>query len=118
GGIYRDTVLLGGDAGVLNAGVLGQDSVLSAVYRGRPFYVWGDTNRAAYPLGNFSSTGARGLPGALEYYEDDAGFVRAMAPIPGDGQPVWLSGLAVVSGDGGEELWASYAKIIDLGHTA
>src|SRR5436309_2704950 len=48
-GIYRDTVLLGGDGGVSNGGVLGQDSVLSAVYRGTPFFIWGDTNRASYP---------------------------------------------------------------------
>ena len=45
GGIYRDTVLLGGDGGVLEGGVLGQDSVLSTVYRGEPFFIWGDTNR-------------------------------------------------------------------------
>ena len=43
---------------LLNAGVLGQDSVLSAVYKGRVRYFWGDTNRAAFPLGNFFSTGA------------------------------------------------------------
>lgn len=116
-GIAADTVLLGGTGNVLNAGVLGQDSVLSAVYRGEPFYIWGDTNRAPYPLGNFSSTGARGQPQALRYYAFDAGFVRAMAPLPGPG-PVWLAGLAVVHGDGGDELWASYAKIVSLGVNA
>src|SRR5688572_28096735 len=53
GGIYRDTVLLGREAPIqkslLNAQVIGSDSVQSAIYRGRIRWFWGDTNRPAYP---------------------------------------------------------------------
>src|SRR4051812_44554359 len=52
-GIYNDTVLAGRkpplDQPVLNAQVLGQDSVQRAIYRGQIHWFWGDTNRAAYP---------------------------------------------------------------------
>ncbi|MBN1511093.1 MAG: hypothetical protein JXB13_03690, partial [Phycisphaerae bacterium] len=45
GGIYRDSVLLGKPVPirhpVINARVLGQDSVLNAVYRGRIYWFWG-----------------------------------------------------------------------------
>jgi len=69
GGIYRDSVLLGRDAGIkqplLNAKVLGQDSVQAVVYRGKVHWLWGDTNRPGYPLGNFHMPGATSkLPGA------------------------------------------------------
>ena len=42
----------------LRAGVLGCDSVLNAIYEGRLFWIWGDTKRLSYPLGNFHATGA------------------------------------------------------------
>jgi hypothetical protein len=61
-GIYRDSVLLGDKVPIaqplLNGGVLGQDSVLNATYKGRLYWFWGDTNRAGYPLGNFAVSGA------------------------------------------------------------
>src|SRR5262249_247663 len=61
-GIYRDSVLAGFEVPMgeplLNGQVLGSDSVLNAVYRGRLFWVWGDTNRPGYPLGNFQVTAA------------------------------------------------------------
>ena len=61
-GIYRDSVLLGGEVHLrdplLNAQVVGSDSVNSIVYHGRVHWFWGDTNRASYPLGNFHVPGA------------------------------------------------------------
>ena len=61
-GIYRDSVLLGREPPLreplLAGGVLGQDSVVTAVLGGRLLWFWGDTSRAAYPLGNFSVSGA------------------------------------------------------------
>jgi hypothetical protein len=61
-GIYRDSVLLGRrspiKAPLLNGQVLGSDSVLNAVYRGKIYWFWGDTNRPGYPLGNFDTSGA------------------------------------------------------------
>ena len=56
-GIYRDNRLLGRSAPIeqplLNGMVFGSDSVVTAVYRGKLHWFWGDTNRPSYPLGNF-----------------------------------------------------------------
>jgi len=123
-GIYRDSVMVGRKVPIrkplLNAQVLGQDSVQTAVYHGRMFWMWGDTSRISYPLGNFNMTGAttplpaggldpeRGID--LEYFTAESGFVRGMAPLPGEG-PTWLDGLVVLPEDGKDRLFASYVKI-------
>jgi hypothetical protein len=125
-GIYRDSVLTGDQVPIreplLNGRVVGQDSVVNAVYRGKVYWFWGDTNRPDYPLGNFHAPGATSeLPGRggldpavgvdLSYLVDDKGFARPTAPIPGDG-PTWLSGLVVLRDrDGNERMFANYAKI-------
>jgi len=67
-GIYRDTELLGqpppGNTPLVRADVAGQDSVQAAVFQGKIYWFWGDTNRLGYPLGNFRTTGAVSpLPG-------------------------------------------------------
>ena len=66
----------------LYAGVMGQDSVQATPYRGKIFWLWGDTNVAHYPLGNFQTTAALSpLPGAecrpdlgihFDYFTDPA----------------------------------------------
>ena len=109
-GIYRDSVLTGDKVPIreplLNGQVFGQDSVVNAVYRGKIYWFWGDTNRPDYPLGNFHVPGATselpdrgGLdPGTgvnLTYFVDDRGFARPTAPMPGEG-PTWISGLVVL----------------------
>ena len=49
---------------LLNGQVFGQDSVVNAVYQGKIYWFWGDTNRPDYPLGNFHVPGAISeLPG-------------------------------------------------------
>lgn len=131
-GVYRDTVLLGRRAPVrrplTNAGVLGQDTVMACVYRGRIYWFWGDTNRAAYPLGNFSVSGAMsefpdngGLdPSAgvnLRYFEDADGFSKKMCPLPGPG-PVWIEGLMVCGRGGEERLVAQYSRMKSLAEVA
>jgi hypothetical protein len=129
-GIYVDTELLGRKAPVvqplLNAGVLGQDSVLAEVFRGKIYWFWGDTSQAAYPLGNFSMTGATSaLPSNggldpstgvnLDYYADGKGFVKKMAPLPDPG-PVWVDGIMVLKDDAGEDrMLAHYSRMKDLG---
>jgi hypothetical protein len=128
-GIYRDSVLTGDHVPIreplLNGRVLGQDSVVNAVYRGKIYWFWGDTNRPDYPLGNFHAPGAiselpdrGGLDPAtgvdLNYFLDANGFARPTAPIPGDG-PTWLSGLVVLRDrDGNERMFANYAKIRNM----
>ncbi|MEZ6132771.1 MAG: hypothetical protein R3C59_29230 [Planctomycetaceae bacterium] len=126
GGIYHDSVLLGDRvplaAPVLNAGVLGSDSVENAVFNGRIHWFWGDTNLPQHPLGIFDVPGATSeLPqnGGLQadvgvdlrYFEKSPGVARATADLPGSG-PTWISGLTVLPDESGRErMFASYAKI-------
>jgi hypothetical protein len=114
-GIYHDTVLAGRKAPlelpVLNAQVLGQDSVQRALYRGQIHWFWGDTNRVGYPLGHFGMAGAvSDLPdhGGLDpsvgvnlrYFTDDHGFSRPM--VPGVNLR-WADGFLVLKDPAGQE---------------
>jgi hypothetical protein len=123
--LYRDSVLAGRPVSIkqplLNGLVFGSDSVVNAVYRSRVYWFWGDTNRPAYPLGNFHVPGATSaLPGHggldpevgvdLTYFVDGQGFARPTAQMPGDG-PTWIDGLVVVRDGNRERLFASYVKV-------
>lgn len=126
GGIYRDSVLLGRSVPLarplLNGLVFGQDSVFTVVHAGKLYWFWGDTGRPAYPLGNFHMSGATSrLPGDggldpevgvdLEYFVDEKGFSRGMAPMPGEG-PTWADAFVTLpDGSGRARLFAAYAKI-------
>ncbi|MHC4876604.1 MAG: hypothetical protein ACYTGL_08900 [Planctomycetota bacterium] len=126
GGIYRDSVLLGDDVPVqqpvLNAKVLGQDSVMNAVCDGRLYWFWGDTNRPKYPLGNFHVPGATSkLPqqGGLDpvagvdlrYFIGPDGFAKETCRMPGPG-PTWIDALTVVpDAAGNERMFARYVKV-------
>ena len=128
-GIYADSVLLGEkppiEKPLLNAQVSGSDSVVSAIYRGRLHWFWGDTNRLKYPLGLFHVPGATsrlpndgGLDPAvgvnLDYFVDGEGFAKATCKMPGDG-PTWIWGLTVITDDAGRErLFCGYMKIRGL----
>jgi hypothetical protein len=94
-GIYRDSVLTGTPvpvrSPVLNAEVMGQDTVRVVPYRGKLFWLWGDTDRSDNPFGNFETTAAAselpslgGLdPSAgvnLTYFTGTDGFVKPMFP--------------------------------------
>ena len=125
-GIYRDSLLAGKQVPLErplgNAEVTGSDSVLTANYRGKIYWFWGDTNRVRYPLGNFQVTGATselpengGLDPAagvnLHYFTRDDGFARAMTDIPGAGL-TWLSGLVVThETTGRQRMFAHYVKV-------
>lgn len=124
-GLYRDSIKLGHKAPIteplLNTGVVGQDSALCSIYRGKLFWIWGDTSWMRHPLGNFGATGATsdlptsgGLPidtGInLHYFaREDSRFVKPMMPRqPGDESGVyWMSCLMTVpDADGHEHLMA------------
>jgi hypothetical protein len=128
-GIYRDSVLTGTPVPlknpVLNGQVMGQDSVLTCIYHGRLFWMWGDTARPSYPLGNFATSGAvSDLPGQggldpdvgvdLEYFVDEDGFSRPMCPMKEPGL-VWLDGLITVKdNDGRQRMVADFTRLEDL----
>ena len=125
-GIYRDTLRLGREAPTadpaLNGLVFGSDSAMAEPFRGSIRWFWGDTSKPSYPLGNFHMPGATSLlPGDggldpmvgvdLDYFVGEDGFAKPTAEMPGPG-PTWLGGLAVLrDADGGERMFAGYAKI-------
>jgi hypothetical protein len=129
-GIYRDSVLTNTPVplknSVINGQVMGQDSVFTRIYRSRLFWMWGDTARPSYPLGNFAMSGAvSDLPGQggldpsvgvdLEYYVGEDGFSRKMSPLKEQGL-VWLDGLLTVKGpQGNERMVAKFARLKGLG---
>jgi len=129
-GIYRDTVLVGRRSPirepVLNGRVLGQDSAMAAVYRGKVYWFWGDTQRESYPLGNFAMSGATselsgkggidpGIGVDLSYFVDHEGFSKKMAPLDGPGM-IWLDGLMTLEDESGSErLVAHYSRMKSLG---
>lgn len=125
-GIYRDTVLLGKEPPIrqplLNAQVTGCDSVLTAIYRGKMHWFWGDTNQVAYLLGNYNVPGAtsplvssgeliseRGVN--FDYFVGEKGFAKSVCKMPGEG-PTWIGGLAVLPDAAGRErMLTGYVKI-------
>jgi hypothetical protein len=130
-GIHRDAALLGvpapQDLSNIPGAIVGQDSVQCVPYRGKLFWLWGDTNVPRYPLGNFQTTAATSpLPGPdifrptegvpLTYFTDSEkpDRLRRMMPLSEPG-PVWLFGLVnVLDGDGKETLIAHYSRRKDL----
>lgn len=121
-GIYRDSLLLGKpipiDKPVLNAQVAGSDTIQCAVFQGKLFWMWQDTDRMSFPLGNFNMTGAttdvpahldpeRGL--SFKYYTVDdqpSQFVRPMVKLQlkkAGSFPIWVDGLTVVPDKTGKE---------------
>ncbi len=98
-------------------GVFGCDSVLMAPYKGKLFWLWGDTTLPGYPLGVFHSTAALTpakplakfeppLVPVFEYFRTEDGRPRGVANMPGEG-PTWLSGMITVD----SRLVATYSKI-------
>ncbi|MBM7565036.1 DUF4185 domain-containing protein [Paenibacillus sacheonensis] len=127
-GIYRDSLLLGLDTPikepVVNGLVMGQDSVQTIKYRNKLYWFWGDTDRPAYPLGNFRTTGATSkLPGNggldpdvgvdLKYFTQPDGFVKSMVPPLSDGANMaWVFGLMTAKdATGKERLLAGYSTL-------
>ncbi|MFP6666404.1 MAG: hypothetical protein VB876_03775 [Pirellulales bacterium] len=125
-GLYHHSVLAGLPIPIkqplLNARVLGSDSVHTAIFCNKLYWLWGDTNRPRYPLGNFDVTMATSpMPkkGAARpdagvnytYFTGKDGFVRKMAPIEGEG-PTWLGGMLTLKDkEGTERLVATYLKV-------
>lgn len=125
-GIYRDSVLLGLETPIkeplINGLVMGQDSVQMITYKNKLYWFWGDTDRPAYPLGNFRVTGATSkLPSKggldpdvgvnLSYITKEDGFVKSLVPPLPDGAGIaWVFGLMTAKDSAGQErLLAGYS---------
>jgi hypothetical protein len=118
-GIYRDSVLAGlpvpSKKPLLNGQVLGQDTVSAALYRGRIFWIWGDTIGPDW--WNFSVTAATSdlhddpaVAVNYRYFTDRQGHARAMLPLPRKGL-VWIEGLIPMKDPMGKErLVATYTR--------
>lgn len=135
-GLYRDSLLLGiptpAPLSIGNAGVMGSDSVQMMPYRGKLFWIWGDTNLDHYPLGNFHVTAATSpIPSSdktdpskelidnapmLTYFTDrSTGRTKKILPDDAPGA-VWLFGaFTIPDGNEGELLIAHYSRHLSLG---
>lgn len=129
-GIYRDSVMLGlkvpTKQPLLNGQVIGSDTSTSTLYRGKLFWLWQDTDRLSYPLGNFLGTVATSeLPSAgglsadkgvdLSYFTRSDGFAKEISEAFKPDGPVWMAGLtSVPDAQGQEQLFASYSKMDGL----
>jgi len=116
-GIYRDSVLLGKKPPVaeplLNAEIVGQDSVQRVVLGDKVYWFWGDTSRQRYPLGHFGMSGAASLlPGKgglspdvgidFKYFTGDDGFARPTFEREG-ALLQWSDGYLVLKDDTGRD---------------
>lgn len=122
GGLFAESQKCGERLDWRESGVFGCDSVQSAIYRGKCYWLWGDTTLPRYPLGVFDCTSATTAPRPLksfepplavelDYFTDERGVPRGVAPMPGKG-PTWIGGYASLPDRRGRErLVGSYVKI-------
>lgn len=122
GGLFAESQKLGAELDWREQGILGCDSVQTAVHRGRLYWAWGDTVLARYPLGLFHMIGAmtdlRPLTSfeppvrlRYHYFTDDAGIPRVIGKMPGEG-PTWISGYASLPDrEGRQRLVGYYIKV-------
>jgi hypothetical protein len=110
-GIYRDSIeagLIKESPATSTALVLGQDTAVATPYRGKLFWIWGDTIGPAF--WNFNVTAAtsdlppKASPGEspihYTYFKEEGNRNRTkqMLPLPGKKGLVWIEGLFTVQG--------------------
>ena len=122
GGLFAESQKLGKELDSRESGILGCDTVENAAYRGRMFWLWGDTILPRYPLGIYNSIGAMTgmrpivsfeppLRPSFDYFADEKGVPKAIAKMPGEG-PTWLSGcISLPAKTGAERLVGTYVKV-------
>lgn len=126
-GSYRDSVLLGFKTPVakphVDGLVSGQDTLNAIIYKSKIFWIWQDTGRISYMLGNFGNSGAiADLPSKgnisqdlginRTYFVDNEGFSRPMTPnFEPTSAPTWMGSLVALPNAAGEEkMYGQYGK--------
>ncbi|MGL6075021.1 MAG: hypothetical protein ACRC8S_12750 [Fimbriiglobus sp.] len=119
-GLFAESQKLGLEKTWVESGIVGQDTVQTAAYRGQRFWLWGDTTLPHYPLGLFQVSAAQTktlpkweapLRPTFDYYRDTKQRPRNVAEMPGDG-PTWMFGLASVQDRANQEkLVGAYTKV-------
>jgi len=121
GGLFGESQKLGQMADWSESGVFGSDSIQNAEYRGKLFWVWGDTTLPGYPLGIFGCSGATSalrplttleppVQLRLDYFRKENGEPRGVCDMAGSG-PTWASGtVSLPDAQGRERLVTGYGK--------
>ncbi len=122
-GIYDQSILAGQSAPlkqpVLNGQVMGQDTFIETVHKGKIYWFWGDTDGPADFNGSASGATSE-LPDSggldpsvgvdLTYFVDSTGFSKPMCPIRGPGL-VWIDWLVTIpDGNGDEKLYGKFSR--------
>ncbi len=122
GGLFAESQRFGDHHDWQETDIIGSDSVQCVPFAGELFWLWGDSNVSGYPLGIFTSSGARSaipkgeslvppLKLPLTYFRDTKGKPRGIAPLSGKG-PTWIFGLISLQDDSGKErIGGYYSKI-------
>ncbi len=106
-GLFAESQKCGLHLDARESGEFGRDSVQTALYRGRVFWLWGDTNMQNYPLGIFNVTAAttpapafaRPVPPVDPQYRgftNEKGRLRGVIKRQGGG-PIWIFGLVTLT---------------------
>ncbi|WP_417735183.1 hypothetical protein [Rosistilla oblonga] len=123
GGLFSECQKLGTELDWRDQGILGCDSVQTALHDGRLHWGWGDTTLPQHPLGRFHTIGATTQPQPMQTFEppirlrydyvvDETQTPRNIAVMPGDG-PTWLGGyVSLPNREGQPQLVATYSKIV------
>jgi hypothetical protein len=121
-GLFAESQKLGRHADWKESGILGSDSVQTAVHGDKIFWAWGDTNLPDYWLGIFDMSCAITPLSPLlkmeppvklkfDYFRDSTGRPRGVAKMPGSG-PTWLTAFVSLKDKGDRpHLVATYMKI-------
>jgi hypothetical protein len=121
-GLFAESQKTGRDLDWTESGVFGSDSVQNTVYRGKMYWLWGDTSLAHYPLGIFDCSSATSaiqplekfeppLQLKLDYFTDAKGTPRGVGKMPGAG-PTWLTAYVTLPDQSGAPHFvATYSKI-------
>lgn len=105
------------------SGVMGQDTAYEVPYKGKRFWIWGDTNTPTYALGLYQTPGGTSalkpigkfeppIKLVFDYFRNKEGGVRNICEMKGSG-PTWISALVALPDSKGQvHLLSTYSKIV------